>query len=97
MRRAAIFALALCFAVVFTLPGAYFHGLAPHKHDHLGINGSCSTCTHLQMIENQLKQAKMPARSVPMLNAFSNIYALPSPAALLGFETLVTAKIRMND
>ena len=84
--------------VVSFLSVKYLVSHAYHAHDHDGLNGSCTTCSHLLSAENLLKTlsvgmvATTPAASV----LFGALLSQRDIAARDISSTLVSLKVRLN-
>jgi len=97
--RIAVLVFLVCIILVSLLAEAYILSSAKHNHDYLCPNGCCSTCAHIQAVENLLKQFTIFISGV--FFALVIIFAAKTGLYLIGclceLKVLVKLKIRMNN
>ena len=102
-RRTAIGRLALVLCVLFVaallLSSVYLSTHAGHTHDHDGPGGGCAACMHLQAAQTLLKQlaTAVAAVTAALGGLLCALFLLGAPAPRLGFLTLVTLKVQLNN
>jgi hypothetical protein len=96
-----LIALLLCalFIAVSLLSSAFILSHANHEHDQDMPDGSCATCAHVVAAENLLKTlgAAVIAVTLYLSGHHAIVSTLKPIASDLGFFTLVSLKVRLNN
>ena len=84
---------------VSILSGGFIIANANHEHDHDGINGTCTICTHIAAAENILKLLAMALALYAAAAVNKTGFTLPAKVGLVqsAVFTPVSLKVKLNN